>query len=204
MAASLTACVSTTKISNDCAAGEAIIQDAKGGKTKMSVKDAFAKVKTGEKIILCAGRVELTETLRIKDVDNVEVIGNKTELVAKVDMPVVVFDKSNNSSISGVLVVHEVGEWCSQNCLEIYNSSGVHVYDSKFDGSGYFGVVLWKASDCIIEKNEFYNCHYGFSSSGSSNIMLKSNSFSGNRGEDILGNEASQYKNDLKKDNSFK
>lgn len=200
-----TACTPTfTKVFSDTKPGEAIIQHENGTYSEvLGTKAAFAQLKSNEKLHLSAGRVELFEPLEVNDLQNIQVIGNKTILVAKIDMPVITFKRVDKVVLRDLLVVHEIGEWCAQNCVEFYTASDLDIKDCKFDGSGYFGLALSNVKGASIENNKFYNCEYGLAAWGSSNLNVKNNSFSKNRDKDIMANDASQFSNAIEAENTF-
>lgn len=200
-----TSCSPTvSKLISDCKAGEAVIRHADGKfSSPMPVKDAFAQLKSNEKMFFGQGRAELFEPLEISNLENIQLIGNKTQLVAKLDMPVITFNDVSRVGMEDLLIVHEIGEWCAQNCVEFYKASDLSIDNCKFDGSGYFGLALTKVSNAIITNSKFYNCEYGFASWGSENIRLKGNEFSKNRGEDIQSGSEDEISNDYIKENTF-
>lgn len=199
------ACTPTlTKIFSDSRPGEAVIQHENGTfSSVLDTKEAFAQLRSNEKLHLSTGRVELLEPLTISGLENIQILGDKTALVAKVDMPVVTFKEVKNVKLRDLLVVHEIGEWCSQNCVEFYSSSDLDIQNCKFDGSGYFGLALTNVNKATIEKNKFFNCEYGLAVWSSSNLFVKGNSFSKNRDKDIMVNDDSPFSNDYKKENTF-
>lgn len=184
--------------------GQAIIQYADGKySSSMTIPEAFAQLKSDESLFLGPGRIELTNPLEIENLSNIKIVGNNTSLVAKIDMPVITFTEVSTVTMKNLLVVHEIGEWCAQNCVEFYKSSNLDISNCKFDGSGYFGLALTDVDKAIIKDNKFYNCEFGLSAWGSSNLIARNNEFSGNRGEDIATNGDGQYSNDVMKDNTF-
>ena len=200
--------VSTTSL-NDIVSGiksgQAIIQYQDGKYSEaMTTRQAFEKLKSNEKMYLSSGRVELTEPLEISGLENIEIIGNKTSFVAKIDMPVITFKKTKNTSLYDLFVVHEIGEWCAQNCVEFYNASDIDVKKCIFDGSGYFGLALTNVNSALIEDNQFFNCEYGLAAWKSTNLTVKNNAFNKNRADDIMVNDEEQFSNDFRKENTFK
>mgnify|MGYP001092058291 CR=1 FL=1 len=197
----------TPSISNVISAmkpAEAVIMREDGSYSKvLPIREAFSQLGSNEKLYLATGRVELTEPLELNDLDNIQIIGNKTALVAKIDMPVVTIKGGNNIFMTDLLVVHEIGEWCAQNCVEFYSSSDLKITNCKFDGSGYFGLALSGVTTAIIENNLFYNCEYGLAAWNSSGLAVKGNGFSKNRNLDIMVNEKGQFSNDFMKENTF-
>lgn len=185
-------------------AGQAIIQHEKGSFSEpMDSRAGFEALKDNEKLYLSPGRVKLTEPLELKGLQNIEIIGNNTSLVAKVDMPVVTFKEAKGVRLSGLLVVHEIGEWCAQNCVEFYNTSDIQIEECTFDGSGYFGLALTSVQNVQIKNSKFFNCEYGLAAWSSRNISLKGNSFSKNRASNIMVNAKEQFSNDFESENTF-
>lgn len=184
--------------------GKAIIEFEDGKFSEpMATKEAFSKLESNQKLHLSKGRVTLTEPLKIENLQNIEIIGNDAALVAIIDMPIITFSNSKNIAISNLLVVHEIGEWCAQNCIEFYETSDIEVRNCKFDGSGYFGLALTKVQNAVIENNQFFNCEYGLASWGSANLTVKNNRFYKNRSLDIMSNERTQFANEFEKENEF-
>jgi len=184
--------------------GQAVIQYQNESYSKpMSTREGFTRLKSNEKLYLSEGRVELTEPLEISGLHNIQIIGSNTSLVAKIDMPVVTFKRTSNVYVSDLLVVHEVGEWCSQNCVEFYDSFDIEIKDCKFDGSGYFGLALTKVEDATITNNQFFNCEYGLAAWSSTNLIVKNNRFSKNRNLNIMVNDKGQFSNDFNSENTF-
>ena len=169
----------------------------------MSAREGFMQLKSHEKLYLSPGRVELTERIKLSGINNIQIIGDETSLVAKLDMPVVQFENTHGVTLKGLFVVHEIGENCAQNCVEFYDASQLKIEECTFDGSGYMGLTFWQVRDAFIENNNFYNCHYGFAAWRSRGLIIRNNSFGENRGEDITG-EISQFTNDIYSDNLFK
>ena len=193
-----------TKIISESKSGQAIIQYENGKfSDPMTTREGFNKLKSNEKLYLSPGRIELIEPLKLSDIDNFQIIGNNTSLVAKIDMPVVTFKKTHNVTLKNLLVVHEIGDWCAQNCIEFYDASDIQIEECTFDGSGYFGLALSKVKGASIENNKFFNCEYGLAAWGCENLIVKNNSFSNNRGEDIMINTRSQFTNNIKSENIF-
>lgn len=193
-----------TKIISKSESGQAIIQYENGKfSDPMTTREGFNKLKSNEKLYLSPGRVELIEPLEVNTIKNIQIIGNKTSLVAKIDMPVVTLKKTHNVYLKDLLIVHEIGDWCAQNCIEFYDASNIKIEKCTFDGSGYFGLALSKVQGANIENNKFFNCEYGLAAWGCENLIVKNNSFSKNRGKDIMVNKSSQFTNDFKSENIF-
>ena len=169
----------------------------------MSAREGFAQLKSNEKLFLSPGRVELTEPVNLSDIGNFQIIGDKTSLVAKIDMPVVKFNNTHGVTLKGLFVVHEIGAWCAHNCVEFYSSSKLSIEACTFDGSGYFGLSLYQVQDATIENNKFFNCEIGLAAWRSSDLMLRNNSFSKNRTDNIMKNDISQFVNDIYLENLF-
>jgi len=168
----------------------------------MSAREGFKQLKSHEKLYLSPGRVELTERIKLSGINNIQIIGDETSLVAKLDMPVLKFENTHGVTLKGLFVVHEIGENCAQNCVDFYDASQLKIEECTFDGSGYMGLTFWKVRDASIENNNFYNCQYGFGAWQSRGIILRNNSFGENRGEDITG-DISQFTNDIYSENLF-
>jgi parallel beta-helix repeat protein len=184
--------------------GEAVIQQANGKLSKaMPVTEAFAQLKSNEKMHLHSGRVELVSPLNLEGLSNIELLGNKTSLVAKIDMPVITLRDVNNIKMENLTIVHEIGEWCAQNCVEFYGANNLDIRNCKFDGSGYFGLALTGVNNASIINNQFFNCEYGLAAWSCQNLTVKNNSFAKNRAEDITTIESGQFVNDVEKDNKF-
>ncbi len=200
-----TACNNSVKsLLSKAQAGEAIIQNNQGKfSAPMSAKDAFAKLKSNEKLYLAKGRAILFEPIDLKNLKNVKIIGDQSELVAKIDMPVLTFNDSEDITLLNFTVVHEIGDICSQNCVEFYNAKNLNIKQCKFDGSGYFGLALSKVDAATITGNQFYNCEYGLAAWNCSNLTVKGNRFSKNRGQDVMMNGEEQFANDVKSENTF-
>ncbi|MEM7106244.1 MAG: right-handed parallel beta-helix repeat-containing protein [Bacteroidota bacterium] len=195
---------SITKIITEQNPGEAIIQSADGSHSEaMSVKDAFTKLKSNEKMYIASGRVELFEPLEIENLENIQIIGINTHLVAKIDMPVITFRDVNSVSLENLLVVHEIGEWCAQNCVEFYRASDIDINNCKFDGSGYFGLALTNVTTADIKNSAFYNCEYGLATWNCEDISVKDSEFAKNRAQDVMENGEGQIINNYKSDNTF-
>ena len=191
----------STPKSAACPTGKAVVLRA--SKTlRVDVPTAFKKAKDGDQITLCPGRALLKESLQMKGRSNVTITGNKTSLVAKGDFPVVQFFQCQSVTISGVHIVHEIGEWCAQGCLEIYESKNMTVKHCDLDGSGYFGVVTNRVSESAIIDNTIHNCHYGVAIYKSKGLQLRGNTFSNNRGNDIEI-QGDAVINDVRADNTF-
>ena len=183
---------------------QAIIKDINSVFSEpMTAKEAFERVEGSGTIFLNKMRIELYETLKISDLANFNIIGNGATLVAKIDMPIIIFRDVMNVSIHGLKVVHEIGANCSQNCIEFYNSSNIRIDKCDFDGSGFIGLALNKTVSATIKNNRFYNCTFGIAAWNSRLITVKDNSFSENRNQDIMTNDLSQYNNDWKAENIF-
>ncbi len=201
----LTSCNPTIhKTLSDIETGKSIIQHENGKYSEpLPTRKAFEQLKDNEKLYLSSGRVIFKEPLVIEKLKNIQIIGNNTSIVAKIDMPIITFKNIDQLSISDILVVHEIGEWCAQNCVEIYNSSNINIKDSKFDGSGYFGLALTRCQNASIENNKFFNCEYGLAAWDSSGLSIKNNHFSKNRAQDIQVNDKKQFINDFTTENTF-
>ena len=169
----------------------------------MSAREGFAQLKSNEKLYLSPGRVELTEPLKLSGIDNFQIIGDKTSIVAKIDMPVVQFDATNGVTLKGLYIVHEIGKWCAHNCIEFYNTSILRIEACTFDGSGYFGLSLYEVRDATIENNMFFNCEFGLAAWRSKELIVRNNSFSKNRADNIKTNDISQFTNDIYSENLF-
>ncbi|WP_242082691.1 right-handed parallel beta-helix repeat-containing protein [Aestuariivivens sediminis] len=197
-------CLSQIQMDSIKVSVKAIIQYENGKYSdSMTTKEGFGKLKSNETLYLSSGRVELIEPLNLKGLQNIQIIGNNTSLVAKIDMPVITFLYTQNVVLKDVLIVHEIGSWCAQNCVEFYDASNIQIENCTFDGSGYFGLTLTKVQHAIIENNKFYNCHYGLAAWDSNNLIVKNNSFSNNRGQDIMASDSYQFTNDVKSENIF-
>ncbi|PLX00261.1 MAG: hypothetical protein C0593_01390 [Marinilabiliales bacterium] len=169
----------------------------------LPTQEAFIRLKNNEKIFLSPGRVEISKPLKLTNLRNVHIIGRCTSIVAKIDMPVIVINHIDILNISGLYLVHEVGEWCAQNCLELYDVKNLEIKNCTFNGSGYFGLALSNTRDAIIKSNRFFNCEYGLAAWGSSGLIARKNSFSKNRTQDIFAEPKEQFVNDIYKENSF-
>jgi parallel beta-helix repeat protein len=189
-----------TKINPD----QAIIQFQNGKYSGlMTTREGFNKLKNNEKLHLSPGRVELTEPLTLKNLYNIEIIGNNTSLVAKIDMAVVSLYETHTVYVEDLLIVHEIGKACGSNCLNVTSSSDIHITNCRFDGSGKVGLSLHNTINATIENNRFFNCDVGLDGVLSKNLMVKNNSFSENRQLDILG-DRTQFGNDFTSENSFR
>ena len=186
----------------ECPAGQARVRRGEGTKL-VPTAEAFSGAMSGDAITLCPGRAVVDKTLKLFKVNNVTIEGKGTSLVAPGDFAVVNLSECTNVTLQGVHVVHEIGKWCSQGCVEVSNSQKVTIRNARLDGSGYFGVVLWKVRESTFEHNLFHNCHYGFSSTNSSGITLKSNTFRDNRGANIYASTPKTFVNDVKADNAL-
>lgn len=197
-------CFSQIQIDSIKVPVKAIIQYENGKYSdSMTTKEGFGNLKSNEKLYLSSGRVELIEPINLKGLQNIQIIGNNTSLVAKIDMPVITFQYTQNVVLKDLLIVHEIGRWCAQNCVEFYDASNIHIEKCIFDGSGYFGLALTKVQHAVIENNKFFNCNYGLAAWGCNNLIVKNNSFSKNRGEDIMASNSNQFTNDVKSENIF-
>jgi parallel beta-helix repeat protein len=200
----ITSCKTSTSVLKSLENGMAIIEDENGNfSEKMSVKIAFGKLESNQKIYLGKGRVELIEPLKLGNLENIEIIGNNAELVAKIDMPIITISNSTNVKIDDMLVVHEIGEWCAQNCIELYDVTDVEVKNCRFDGSGYFGLALTGVKNALVENNQFFNCEYGLAAWRSEKLTVKNNRFFKNRNLNIMSNERTQFENDFENENEF-
>lgn len=196
--------VSITSMLSKAPSGRAIIQSSKGSFSPiMGLEEAFEMLQNNETLYISSGKVELTSVIIVSNLKNVKIIGNNTALVALLDIPVLQFKNVTKVQLSKILVVHEIGEWCSQNCVEFYDASDLIIRDVNFDGSGYFGLSLVRVTNAIIENNEFYNCTYGLSSWDSANLRVFNNKFYKNRKADIMDSDPGQFINDFTKDNVF-
>ena len=183
--------------------GKAIIQFQNGKYSSlMTTREGFINLKDNEKLYLSPGRFELTERLHLKNLNNIQIIGNNTSLVAMDDVSVVYLTQTSNVYIKDVLVVHELNGACSSDGLIVQDSTDIHITNCRFDGSGIRGIKLEKITNATIENNHFFNCSYGFDVESSQNIILKNNSFSENRSLDITG-KRTQFVNDFTSENSF-
>ncbi len=196
--------VSITSLLSNAPPGQAIIQSSDGNfSTIMGLQEAFGLLQNNETLYVSSGKVELTSSLLVSNLNNIKIIGNNTALVALLDIPVVQFRNVTKIELSNILVVHEIGDWCSQNCIEFYDASDLIIRNVKFDGSGYFGLSLVRVTNAIIENNEFYNCTYGLSSWDGANLKVSNNKFYNNRKADIMESDPGQFINDYTKDNTF-
>lgn len=193
-----------TKIISKSEPGQAIIQHENGKFSRpMTTREGFGELQSNEKLYLSPGKVELTEPLKLSHIHHFQIIGNKTSLVAKIDMPVVTFENTDYVSLTDLFVVHEIGGWCAQNCIEFNGASNVRIEKCTFDGSGYFGLALTSVQDAHIVDNKFFNCEYGLATWKCKGLMVKNNRFSKNRRQDIMANETQQFANDFAADNTF-
>jgi parallel beta-helix repeat protein len=101
------------------------------------------------------------------------------------------------------LIVHEIGKWCAHNCIEFYNASKLRIDACTFDGSGYFGLSLYEVRNATIENNMFFNCEFGLAAWRSRDLIVRNNSFSKNRADNIKTNDISQFTNDVYSENFF-
>lgn len=200
-----TACnPSISNILADTTSGQAVIQHENGSFSKaMDTKTAFATLRSNEKLYLSTGKVQLFEPIELIGLQNVQVIGKNTRLVAKIDMPVVTFKNAFNIKLRDLYIVHEIGDICSQNCVEFYNSAELDIQNCSFDGSGYFGLALSTVQNALIENNTFFNCEYGIAAWGCESLIVKGNAFGRNRSEDIMVNERKQFSNDIEGENTY-
>jgi parallel beta-helix repeat protein len=185
-------------------AGQAVIEDESGlFSAAMPLSMAFSILKSNQKLHIATGRAELTAPLTLDKLTNIEIIGKNSSLVAKIDMPVLTMNNISKVRVYDVLIVHEIGQNCSQNCLEFYNSDNITIENCKFDGSGYFGLALTKTKNTSVTGSKFYNCEYGLAAWDSENITVKKNNFSKNRNLNIMVNQKEQFANDILKDNTY-
>jgi parallel beta-helix repeat protein len=185
-------------------AGQAVIEDEAGlFSAAMPVSMAFSILKSNQKLHIASGRAELTTPLTLNKLENIEIIGKKSSLVAKIDMPVLTINNVSKVRVYDVLIVHEIGKNCSQNCLEFYGGGDITIENCKFDGSGYFGLALSKVKNVSVTGSKFYNCEYGLAAWESENITVNKNNFSKNRNLNVMVNQKEQFANDILKDNIF-
>lgn len=189
---------------DDNAVHQSVIQHKDGTFSKtMTIKEAFKALKSDEKLYLNAFALKLYETLELKDLENIEIIGDDTFFKAKEDIPIITFKNMKNVSIQNIRVAHEIGENCSQNCLEFYDTDGLKIRNCEFDGSGYFGLALSTTDNAYIDSSEFFNCTYGLAAWNSSNLTVKNNVFRKNRQLDLMVNDSAQFANEFKYENTF-
>ncbi|MFT6416163.1 MAG: parallel beta-helix repeat protein [Dokdonia sp.] len=186
--------------------GKAIIQFQNGKYSGlMTTREGFNNLKDNEKLYLSPGSVYLTDPLELYNLNNIQIIGNNTSLVTTEDSEVVSLMGIHTVYVEDVLMVHRMDpeEGCYSNCLNVRDSSDIHIKNCRFDGSGIIGISLNKITNATIENNQFYNCVNGFSAELSKNIIVKNNNFTENRGQDIIG-DRTQFVNDFTSENSFR
>lgn len=187
-----------------CPPGKAIVHSNGHSPRYVALAQAFRHARDGDRIDVCPGRAMTEVGFKLRGVTDVSIRGNDSSLVASADVPVLQIFDSRKVTLENLHVVHEVGEWCAQGCVEVYSSREVIIRGNRLEGSGYFGVVTSNLSDAVIEQNLFYDCHYGVAVAGSRNITLRGNTFRANRGKDIHeGGNSGQFRNDVMLENTF-
>ena len=95
--------------------------------------------------------------------------------VADPYVPVLAFEYSNNVTLRGVTVGHDVEHgYCSGSVLYYSGVGGVTIDDCKLYGSGTYGVEASNCSFMNVSDSEIYDCTYGLVSFSSvSDVLFK-------------------------------
>jgi len=141
---------------------------------------AFAELKNGDHLSICAGTYRLYAGIELSDLRDVVIEGHNASLVTQVDMPVVTLHNAYQVTLKGLRLVHDIGDWCAQNTLEIYDSEQVTVINNDLDGSGYFGVALSSSRHTTLKDNLIHNAFYGLGKWDSPSTQISGNTFANN------------------------
>lgn len=191
------------KLSEGCGQGGVTLRRNGEVRAGVSFRTAMSDLKSGDRVHLCPGRYIVQEAISLQDLSDVHISGERASLVAKRDFPVLSIKQCTRIIIEGLHIVHEIGEGCETNCLDITDSKDVEVRGCDIDGSGYYGFTVTRSHEVRILDNEIHNCEHGFWGAESSAITVKGNHFHDNRATNFESEIDSMFSNDVLADNEI-
>ncbi len=144
------------------------------------LEPAFAQLTSGDHLWICAGIYRLHAGIEFNDLRHAVIEGQNASLVADVDVPIITLYNAYQVTLKGLHLVHDLGEWCAQNTLEVYDSNQVTIINNDLDGSGYFGVAISSSADTILKNNLIHNAFYGLGNWNSPSTQVDGNIFTNN------------------------
>lgn len=104
------------------------------------------------------------EQIKIIDKNDLTIVGINSSIEIKRDDTVIEIINSNNIKLQSLGVKHNIGQPCSDNCINIINSKKVSISGCDIHGSGFVGIYIsGNSEETKIENNKIHNCTYGVS-----------------------------------------
>jgi parallel beta-helix repeat protein len=158
-----------------------VLQDRQGrGSSFESPVDAFRQLADGDVLFICPGVYEVASPLVVSKLSTVGILGYQASIVSPIDSPILQIEDSNSIGIAGLHVIHQTGEWCSQNTVEVSNSKDVEISFSDLDGSGFYAVAVSSSTDVTLKGNLLHNSQFGLGIWNSPGLTLRDNKFRDN------------------------
>ncbi len=148
----------------------------------------WSQITDGDLFYVCPGVHAIHSTLYLSRRIGVVVAGHDATIASTVDDTVVHVEDSENLVIDGLRIVHDIGEYCLHNCLQIIDSVDVTVSHNQLDGSGYTGLVMIGSQELRIIDNQIHNCEFATSSYNVWDIEVRGNHVFGNRAQNFDSN----------------
>ena len=169
------------------------------------VKGAAA-LENNQVLWFCPGEHKVTRSVAVEGLSIVRISGEAAKISARNDVAVMTITDCDTVVVRGLHLVHETGESCLSNCLDISDSKQVTVANCEFNGSGYQGITLYNSHGVVLENNRIHNCEHGFWAGESTGIVMRNNVFEHNRASDLWGIEPDDemFSNPVAQDNQFR
>ena len=173
----------------ECVSSRAVIVSRAGAVEVFGdLVSGWSRLEDGDLLFVCPGVHNIQSTLFVEHLSDVVLAGNESAIVATVDDTVVNVENSRNIVIDGLRIVHDVGEYCLHNCLQVIDSERVTISNNQIDGSGYTGLVLIDSQELRVVDNRIHNCEYATSSYNVIDAEVAGNHLFGNRSENFDSN----------------
>jgi parallel beta-helix repeat protein len=172
-------------------------------KRARSIKEAVSIAGDGD--IVWIGEGDYNEVLDINNRKNLVIVGNKSNIISEKDEGIINILESSGVTLYGLHVVHNVGENCSHNCINVHNSRHVRILNNDIDGSGYMGIFSLGCRDMVVSNNIIHHCTHGIiaHSDSSNTISLTNNKFFDNKESNTEESDGNIFQEDFETNNEF-
>jgi len=127
------------------------------------LQDMLEKLPDGETLVLENREYCITESLWISEKENITLKGQEnTSIVSNnLDYAILYLTDTKNLVIDGIKMKHktppEPEEYCSEAVIRTQLVENIVIKNSELNGSGRYGVELYRSKNVIIENNKIHN-----------------------------------------------
>jgi hypothetical protein len=166
----------------------AVILESSDGMARKygSIQEAVDSAVSGDTIVLMNGL--FNEMINITNKESLTLVGDNATLALSKDETVISITNSSSINIRSLKITHNIGKSCSNNCINVNNSSNININKCDINGSGFYGIVVsGKSENNRIEDNLIHDCTIGMGVYVPKGIKIyfKNNRLYGNKENDF-------------------